>query len=321
MLSQQLLLRCHRTLLQEAHTLLSAAAVALSHARIAWPLLLPVHDAVRDAYWGVAAGSGGGSTLRLDTDSLHSSRPPQEPLQLDRQLLLFSRQLAAAGAPAAAAACRAAAGAHGLGARPPTSMAADAAAAGSSTGSPAPSGSALRVALAMRHSYALPADAGDGSNGWEETEEEPGAGGSSGSGEWDAEAPWRPWAAQADPVGEGPCLPAWKGSLWEATQGMSELKLEDKTGWPQLPAHPARLPACPAHLPAGCLELDVVWRFPSASEALQAQAPAGSEALAPLHAAHWRLLALSGSYERDTGHRGFVLRAGKRDSLLYALRQ
>jgi hypothetical protein len=319
MLSQQLLLRCHRTLLQEAHTLLSAAAVALSHAHIAWPLLLPVHDAVRDAYWGVAAGSGGGSTLRLDTDSLHSSRPPQEPLQLDRQLLLLSRQLAAAGAPAAAAACRAAAGTHGLDARPPTSMAADAAAAGSSAGSPAAPGGALRVALAMRHSYALPADAGDGSNGWEEEESGAACSGIGGSGEWDAEAPWRPWAAQADPVGERPLLARLTKQPMRGAKAMIEhvrLRRAQRLPSPIHLPHPLanRLP----RLFAGCLELDVVWRFPSASEALQAQAAAGSEALAPLHAAQWRLLALSGSYERDTGHRGFVLRAGKHNSLLHA---
>lgn len=75
------------------------------------------------------------------------------------------------------------------------------------------------------------------------------------------------------------------------------------------------------HALAGCLELDVVWRFPSAAAALHTHAldqppssAAGEEAglggLAPAQAASWRLLALSTSYERYTGHRGFVLRAG-----------
>lgn len=105
----------------------------------------------------------------------------------------------------------------------------------------------------------MPAEAG---SAWGE--------GSEGSGEWDGEAPWRPWAAQADPV--------------------------------------------------GCLELDLVWRFPSAAAALQAHAGGGEAApseaapagLAPAEASEWRLLALGDAYERDTGHRGFVLRPGKR---------
>lgn len=90
-------------------------------------------------------------------------------------------------------------------------------------------------------------------------------------------------------------------------------------------ANTAPCPASSACRPcsAGCLELDVVWRFPSAAAAVHAHgvepssddgsdtevACAGS--LAPADAAHWRLLALGTSYERDTGHRGFVLRAGE----------
>lgn len=149
--------------LQEEHTLLSAAAVALSHAGCPWPLLLPVHDAVRDGYRGVAvvqaaAGAGGaaavaGQTLKFDTDSLHSSRLPEGLLRLDQLLLLFAKQLAAAGAPAAAAACRAAVAAE-LEALP-ASMAADAAAARG--GGPArQQGGSLAVAVAVRHCYALP---------------------------------------------------------------------------------------------------------------------------------------------------------------------
>jgi hypothetical protein len=38
----------------ESSSLLSVARLALSSAGVAWPLLLPVHDALRDAYIGVA---------------------------------------------------------------------------------------------------------------------------------------------------------------------------------------------------------------------------------------------------------------------------
>lgn len=62
----------------------------------------------------------------------------------------------------------------------------------------------------------------------------------------------------------------------------------------------------------------MVWRFPSAAAALGAHAAAGellavpvpSASLAPGEAAAWRLLALGDTYERDSGHRGFVLRPG-----------
>lgn len=148
---------------QEAHTLLSAAAVALSHARCAWPLLVPVHDAVREGYRGVAvlpSGPASGATIQFDTDSLHSSRLPEGLLRLDQHLALFARQLAAAGAPAAAAACRAAAGAEVQPA--PASMAADAASCG---GSGDEAAGPLQVAVAVRHCYALP-DADEDGEAW-----------------------------------------------------------------------------------------------------------------------------------------------------------
>lgn len=147
---------------QEEHTLLSATAVALSHAGCPWPLLLPVHDAVRDGYRGVAvvqpatAAQGwaaAGQTVKFETDSLHSSRLPKGLLQLDQLLLLFAKQLAAAGAPAAAAACRAAVAAE---VEPlPASIAAEAAAARAGSAAPQQGGT-LCVTVAVRHCYALP---------------------------------------------------------------------------------------------------------------------------------------------------------------------
>lgn len=188
--------------LQEVHTLLSAAAVALSHARTTWPLLIPVHDAVRDGYRGVAvaAASAGGATLHFDTDSLHTSRLRPGLLSLSQQLLLFARQLGAAGAPAAAAACRAATGAE---LELPASMAADAAAGGNGRRCSA-AGEGRHVELAVRHSYALaePGEVEEGSSSGDGRAEDGRRAGEVGSGEWDGQAPWRPWAAQADPVGE-----------------------------------------------------------------------------------------------------------------------
>lgn len=134
-------------------------------------MLLPVHDAVRDSYRGVAVGPSaeGAATFQLETDSLHSNRLPPELLQLDQQLLLFAKRLGVAAAPTAMAACLAMVGdldSH----VPPASMAADAAAAGANRGSSlgcrlAPHPSDLRIALSVRHSYALPVQ-GEASGEW-----------------------------------------------------------------------------------------------------------------------------------------------------------
>jgi hypothetical protein len=49
----------------ESSSLLSVARLALSSAGVAWPLLLPVHDALRDAYIGVAQVRLGWSDVQL----------------------------------------------------------------------------------------------------------------------------------------------------------------------------------------------------------------------------------------------------------------
>ena len=63
---------------------------------LSWPILLPVHDALRDAYWGTvlpggpATASGGASadaflnarTARLSTDSVHISTTPPALLSM-----------------------------------------------------------------------------------------------------------------------------------------------------------------------------------------------------------------------------------------------
>lgn len=75
-------------LLQEASTLLSALATALSNCRLTWPAFLPVHDPLRDAHWGI--GTLGGSTVHYDTDSIHLS---QNPADLQQVLPLLHRAL------------------------------------------------------------------------------------------------------------------------------------------------------------------------------------------------------------------------------------
>ncbi|GLC52842.1 hypothetical protein PLESTB_000674500 [Pleodorina starrii] len=119
----------------EAGSLLSAAALALSASGLGCPLLLPVHDGLRDAYWGLAVvegpaagrggggggcggggGGGGGSSLatsrslhlHLRTDSVHISSPPKALTQLPAQLAALGEQLMPF-SPAAALACRRAA--------------------------------------------------------------------------------------------------------------------------------------------------------------------------------------------------------------------
>lgn len=82
--------------MQEAHTLLSAAALALAHQRLPWPLLVPVQDALRDGYQGVAVGPGG-VAVRLESDSLHTSRLPTRLLQVGCRLSALEGLLACCG--------------------------------------------------------------------------------------------------------------------------------------------------------------------------------------------------------------------------------
>ena len=67
--------------LQEASTLLSALAAALSNCRLAWPAFLPVHDPLRDAHWGI--GAAGLATVHYDSDSIHLSKNPTRLQQVN----------------------------------------------------------------------------------------------------------------------------------------------------------------------------------------------------------------------------------------------
>lgn len=111
---------------EEAHTLLSAGAAALSHLKLPWPVCIPVHDALRDAFRGFArkivfssgsvSGSGGGggggnyikdssnaptlnstspgAVVRLESDSIHSNRSlPIHFCTLTGQLTMFAARL------------------------------------------------------------------------------------------------------------------------------------------------------------------------------------------------------------------------------------
>lgn len=44
-----------------------------------WPALVPVHDPLRDSYWGV--GAAGGASVHLDSDSVHISQLPARLMQ------------------------------------------------------------------------------------------------------------------------------------------------------------------------------------------------------------------------------------------------
>lgn len=93
---------------QEAATLLSALAAALSSCHCAWPGFVPVHDPRRDGCTGVAAAGRG--TVHYEADSVYRSRMPQHVLQVQGQLAIFASRLRPRD-PEAAGACTAAASA------------------------------------------------------------------------------------------------------------------------------------------------------------------------------------------------------------------
>ena len=58
--------------------------------RVPWPAFVPVHDALRDAYDGVAVTDEG--TVRFSTDSIHSSYLPMRLTKVctDKEHSLFA---------------------------------------------------------------------------------------------------------------------------------------------------------------------------------------------------------------------------------------
>lgn len=186
------------TVLQEAHTLLSAGIVALSHVSLPWPLFIPVHDPLRDAYRG-AAVTASGAVVHFETDSMHSSSLPMQFTYPAAQLDAFAARLRTR-SPAAAALC--------------AREAAAAAAVADDTGdfAAAPPGEGvhpgrLAPSYFVRRSYEVPDQQQRAVDNARQL---------AGSydvelviSSWDEEAPWRPWAAEDDPIGEwrtGTCI-------------------------------------------------------------------------------------------------------------------
>lgn len=76
---------------QEASSVLSAAAVALSEFGRCIPIFIPVQDSYRDAYKGVAVVDG--HSVFFDVDSSHMTQVPDHLRSVLGQLQVFSRQL------------------------------------------------------------------------------------------------------------------------------------------------------------------------------------------------------------------------------------
>lgn len=66
---------------QEGSTLQSALCAALSSTGCPWPAVIPVHDPLRDACWGVAVTCTA-ATAFLDSDSVHLSNLPDKLLRV-----------------------------------------------------------------------------------------------------------------------------------------------------------------------------------------------------------------------------------------------
>lgn len=76
---------------QEASTLLSAAAVALSEFPKPLPIFLPIQNVFRDAYRGVAIVEE--RTVFFETDSSHLTQQPEHLRSVIGQLQVFAKQL------------------------------------------------------------------------------------------------------------------------------------------------------------------------------------------------------------------------------------
>ncbi|BDA43382.1 Rab3 GTPase-activating protein catalytic subunit [Coccomyxa sp. Obi] len=209
---------------QEGSTLRSALGVALAATGSPWPAFVPMHDPLRDAYWGVAATCQS-SFAFLETDSVHISQLPPQLLRVDGLLSLFSQRLAAH-APLAAAATKAVIDDTSL-----ASMALTAA------GRP-PEAYARHVAVSERHTYLIPiplppdVDSDDPSESemdWRE--------------DWDHECSWRPWAVHPDPVGHLELDLVWENISAAAAAHGQATKPASASHWRVHVLDPAQAPS------------------------------------------------------------------------------
>ena len=104
---------------EEMSTLLSAASAALSHLQLPWRIFVPVHDALRDAYWGISLdricfqnsvnsesfSPWGCHLLRFESDSVHGRSIPWEYTIPSSLLSLFASRMHFR-APIAASICK-----------------------------------------------------------------------------------------------------------------------------------------------------------------------------------------------------------------------
>ncbi len=197
----------------EEATLLSVGAAALRALRVPWPLLVPARDARRDAAAGVAAGAAGAPAV-LESDAAHGGAPARALARPAAQLELFAERLrqrapVAAGVAAAAAAALADADADAdadVGGWAAPRRPAGSSASLADDAADAEAAARLRLRFSSRRCFALP-DPQDAAAGGADS----GAAGANNGGfreeelelvlnTWDEGAPWRPWAAEDDPL-------------------------------------------------------------------------------------------------------------------------
>jgi len=243
----------------EATTLLSAAAVALSHLSLtSWPLLLPFSDALRDAYKGIAIVPSSVSSVisssivssssdtekdeEIDTnkvhvveyssDSVHGSRIPGHLTLIEEQLKLFSQRLRRYSPSSSGALLRGVVDSEEdcgvavavMEASPSKLKLKEESSSNSSSELPG-------VSIWVKNCYQLEI----GNNGNGDVDEKGGkegktsssslsddddGGGGGGGGGWDFEAPWRPWATETDLIG-----PIEAEILWKYNNNTSHLAI------------------------------------------------------------------------------------------------
>lgn len=73
---------------------MSALSLALSSCGAPWPAFVPVHDALRNAWHGVAALAA--ASVFFDSDSVHTGTPPTQLMQVHQSRSMMSQMLISA---------------------------------------------------------------------------------------------------------------------------------------------------------------------------------------------------------------------------------